>query len=208
MNFFLLCPFPDLIHMDVSVCWIQVWLMQRAGTLQTSDLQQGKLPWLQTSLTSWMARLSVSLAADAIRCLHGCQILLDTFKHKDVCWVVRCNVCATLSEHPAFLGAVSFYLELSTSNRQMCDWFAGYSFCITAQIRAVLEGRIHFLNWTQFRVQYLHRRKYIKILVQTVKRAYKFTSFEADWNNSWEEGKPHQSTSDGERGMSEFRGYF
>lgn len=132
--------FKNKIHMDVSVCWIQVWLMQRAGTLQTSHLQQGKLPWLQTLLTSWMARLSVSLAADAIRCLHGCQIPLDTFKHKDVCWVVRCSMCTTLSEYPSFLGAVLFYLELSTSNRQMCDWFAGYSFFITAQIRAVLEG--------------------------------------------------------------------
>lgn len=119
---------------DDTVCEIQVWLMQRASTLQTSDRQQEELSWLQTSLRSWMARLSVSLAADAIRCLHGRQILLDTFKHKDVCWVVRRSVCATLSENPSFLGAVLFYLRLSSSNRQKRNLFASHSSFIRAKI--------------------------------------------------------------------------
>lgn len=42
---------------------------------------------------SWMARLSVSLAADAIRCLRGRQDHLDTRKHTRGCRVLRCSVC-------------------------------------------------------------------------------------------------------------------
>lgn len=73
----------DLIQMDCSVCKELVWLMQPA---KHTAMQVGKeflaLPCF------WMGRLSTSLAANFIRCLHGLQMLLDTYKHKDVCWVV------------------------------------------------------------------------------------------------------------------------
>lgn len=40
---------------------------------------------LTSDFTLLLNESSVSLAADAIRCLHGRQTLLDTYKHKDVC---------------------------------------------------------------------------------------------------------------------------
>lgn len=50
------CPLMILIHMDGSVCEIQVWLMQLGSTSQTMDLQQEPFP----TPDSWMGRLSVS----------------------------------------------------------------------------------------------------------------------------------------------------
>lgn len=135
------CHSQDLIHMmTLFVKYKCDWCR---GPALCKPAIGSRLSWLQTSLRSWMARLSVSLAADAIRCLHGRQILLDTFKHKDVCWVVRRSVCATLSENPSFLGAVLFYLQLSSSNRQKHNLFASHSSFIRAKI---VTGLLFFLR--------------------------------------------------------------
>lgn len=98
---------------------------------------------------SWMDRLSVSLAADAVRCLHGRQILLDTYKHKDVCWVVRCSVCTTCiissSENPSFfLGCVVSPSTLSSTGKSgvylQTVLEHNHSLFIRAQIVTVFEG--------------------------------------------------------------------
>ncbi len=88
LNFFLIVLSSCNSWMGLLVKYkCDLWLMQPANTLKTKRKTSF---WLQTLLSSWMTRLSVFLAADAIRCLQGRQILLDAYTHKDVCWVVRC----------------------------------------------------------------------------------------------------------------------
>lgn len=116
---------------------------------------------------SWMGRLSVSLAADAIRCLRGRQILLDTYKHKDVCRVVTCSVCAAYIIRKSLFSRGCFTFKCQF-NRQKWHLFAGHFLFITAQ-KLFVKGII-FLNW----LQYLQRRTYIRILVQTLERMNTF----------------------------------
>lgn len=123
-------------------------------------------PWICsrsrfTTPASWMARLSVSLAADALRCLRGRQILLDTYKHKDVCRVVTCSVCAAyIIRKSLFFSEVVSPSSVSSTGKS--DIYSPDIFLFITAQKLFVKGN-NFLNW----LQYLPRRIYIRILAQT-----------------------------------------
>lgn len=85
-------------------------------------------------------------------------------------WLDGVRAPHTLSERPCFLGVVLFYIQLSAQQAKVyLIWKVLFIYKGT-NFPCFLKGD-HFLNW----LQYLQMRKYIKILVQTLERMYKFT---------------------------------